>query len=235
MTSASATFPLPEYAAPPAEAPGLTYQPDHAGEAERRLLSQFDSAARLHALVRALVQPLQDLEQAAFDVMGAFDVDTASGAQLDAVGALVGEARLGRSDVAYRAYVKARILANRANGQPKILYAIARALLGSVPSLRLTTVSPAHYDFDVAATTLQLPWDAGATMAPEAVAKALADALLLATSGGVSLTLFYQFTDDAGTFLFASGDAEEDDVNRGLADDEESDPGGALIGAEERF
>lgn len=54
MTSSSATFLLPEYASPPAEAPGLTYQPDHAGEAERRLLSQFDSAARLHALVRAL-------------------------------------------------------------------------------------------------------------------------------------------------------------------------------------
>lgn len=215
---------------------GLVYVLDHAEDASSRLLAQFDAAPKLHALVASLVGPFQHLEEAAFEVLSAFDVDTALGAQLDVVGALVGEARQGRSDIAYRAYVKARILSHRANGQAQRIYAIARALLGTgILSLRIVTEPPAHYDLEVAANTLQFPWDADAAAGPESVAKAVADAIFQATSAGVSLTLFYQYTDDAHTFTFASGDEEEEDVDRGFADDEESDAGGALIGAEERF
>lgn len=234
--STSASFLLPAFVpAPPAATPGLTYVPDHQGEAESRLLAQFDDAPKLHALVRALVAPLQTLEQAAFEVLSAFDVESARGAQLDVVGGLIGESRQGRSDTAYRAYVKARILANSSDGSAGTIYAIARALVGEdVLSLRLSTHPPAHYDLDVAATALRFPWDANEEEPAEVVASALADALLLATSAGVSFTVFYQYTDDANTFFFADGDEEQADVARGLADDDEGDPGGALIGAEER-
>jgi hypothetical protein len=236
--STSATFPLPAYVPPPAEPPpGLVYQPDHAGEAEDRLLVQFDSAARLHALVRTLVKPYQELEQAALTVRDAFDVDAAVGAQLDVVGNLVGERREARSDIAYRAYVKARILANASDGKPTTLYRIARALLGEdVLSLKLTGIYPAHYDMEVAAESLQLPWDPEGEQTPDMVARALADALLLATSAGISLTLYYQFADDDHTFTFSSlATAEEDSVDQGFADaSDETGPGGLLIGAEER-
>lgn len=233
--SESASFLLPAFAPPPGTVPGLVYQPDHAGEAESRLLAQFDDSAKLHALVRALVSPLQELEQAAFGVLGAFDLATVVGAQLDVVGGLVGEARQGRGDAHYRAYVQARVLANSADGRASTLYQIARTLLGeNALSLHLVIVPPAHYDFEVAATALALPWDDALDVAPELVAAALADSLFLATSLGISLTLFYQYTLDADTFLFASGDAEEDDTARGLADDDELDAGGALIGAEDR-
>jgi hypothetical protein len=231
----TATYPLIKATQPPAIGPGLAYVADHRGEAEGRLLAQFDDAAKLHALVRALVGPLQTLEQAAFEVLGAFEVDSVAGAQLDAVGGLVGESRQSRGDAHYRAYVKARILANSADGRPSVLYDIARALLGEdVLSLRLRTMPPAHYDFEVAASALQLPWDDAQDVPEELVARALADALFMATSAGVSLTVFYQYTADADTFLFASGDVEEADAARGLADDELTDAGGALIGAEDR-
>lgn len=234
--SVGASFELPAFSAPlPGVGPGLTYVADHRGEAESRLLSQFDDAAKLHALVRALVGPLQALEEAAFEVLGAFDVDSAAGAQLDVVGGLVGESRQGRSDIAYRAYVRARILASSSDGAPGTIYATARALVGDdVLSLKLTARPPAHYDLDVAATALRFPWDEDEVEPEDVVARALADALLLATSSGVGFTVFYQYGTDAETFVFASGDAEEADALRGLADDEESDLGGALIGAEER-
>lgn len=237
MTSSSASFQLPAFTPSDAgTAPGLVYNADHRGEAESRLLAQFDDAPKLHALVRALVGPLQTLEQAAFEVLEAFELGGAAGAQLDVVGGLVGESRQGRSDIAYRAYVQARILANSSDGAAGSIYGIARALLGEdVLSLKLTTRPSAHYDLDVAASSLRFPWDASALESPDVVARALADALVLATSAGVSFTVLYQLTTDANTFVFADADVEQADTARGLADDEESDPGGAMIGAEERI
>ena len=241
--STSAYFILPgAYVPPPSEGTGLIYQPDHAGDAEARLLAEFDDSARLHALVRALVGPLQALELAAFEVLGAFDVESARGAQLDAVGGFVGVLRESRSDVAYRAYITARILANASDGAVESILRIARALLGP-GILSLTYVPgalenhPAHYDLEVAASTLAFPWDEDGEESPDVVARAVADAVFSATSAGVSLTLFYQYTDDAHAFTFSSiGDAEEDSTTQGLADASDEDvTGGALIGAEERF
>jgi hypothetical protein len=212
--------------------PGLTYQPDHAGDAESRLLVQFNDAVKLHALVRALVKPMQRLELDAFSVQDAFDLDEATGDQLDILGNLVGEPRQSKTDTAYRAYVKARVLANDSNGTPATLYAIARALLGTSPTLTIVPEYPAGYTFEVAGVTLQFPWDLVGDVGPELVAKALADALLLATSAGVGFTLYYQYSLYA--FEFASGDVEETDALRGFADDDELDAGGDFIGAEDR-
>jgi hypothetical protein len=235
--STSASFLLTAFVPPvPEDPPGLVYQPDHAGEAEARLLAQFDDAVKLHALVRVLVGPVQELEQAAFGVRDAFNVETVTGDQLEVLGEIVGEPRQGRLDAHYRAYVQARILANSADGAPGTLYKIARTLLGAgVLSLRIVQAPPAHYDFEVAASALALPWDGAVTVAPEVVAFALADALFMATSAGVGLTLLYQYGVDADQLLWASGDVEEDSVTQGLADTSDTGPGGMSIGAEERF
>lgn len=222
--------------------PGLVYQPHHADEAAARLLAQFENAERLHAFVRALVRPLQELEQVALEVIGSFDVETAVGAQLDVVGGVVGMPRDARSDVAYRAYIKAKILANGSDGSVETILRVARTLLGqSGVSLRyehgrLQDGHPAHFSLFAAAAVLRFPWDPDGTETPNTVAIALADALFLAVSAGVSFTLFYQYTDDAHTFTFSSvGDAEEISDTQGFADASDDDVvGGALIGAEER-
>lgn len=240
--STTATFPLPAFVAPSSAGapPGLVYQPDHAGDAEALLLAQHDDAVKLHAFVRALVKPMQELEQHAFEVMAAFDVDTAYGAQLDIVGGFVGVLRESRSDVAYRAYIKAKILANASDGAVETILKIARTLLGAT-GLSITYVPgftegmPAHYNLEIAASILHFPWDDDDDESPERVASALADAVFLGTSAGVSMTLFYQYTLDADTFVFSSvGDAEEDSTTLGLADTSDEGAGGALIGAEER-
>jgi Protein of unknown function (DUF2612) len=235
--SESASFLLTPYVPQPEGGDiGLVYQPDHAGEAASRLISQFDDAAKLHALVRALVRPIQDLELAAFELMDSFDVDDAVGDQLDKLGAILDEAREGRGDAYYRAYIKARIAANNSNGTPLDVYRVTRMLLGEdVLSLRLTAVPSAHFILEIAATTLQFPWDDAVDVPPDLVAKAVADAVFRAISDGISFTLFYQFGSDEETFTFADADTADADTGRGFADDDLIDPGGQLIGAEERF
>lgn len=242
--STSATFLLPAFVPSDDGAqPGLVYQPDHAGDAESLLLSQFDDAQKLHALVRVLVAPLQEIEQAAFEVRDAFDLETATGAALDLVGGVVGVLRDARSDVAFRAYIKARILANASDGAIETILQIARTMLGpDVLSLtyehgQVVDHQPAHFNLYVAASTLRFPWDPTGIEPPNTVAIALADAVFLAVSAGVSFSLYYQYDDDAHAFTFSSvGDAEEDSTTQGFANASEADAtGGSLIGVEERF
>jgi hypothetical protein len=242
--STSASFLLPAFVAPGGGTqPGLVYQPDHAGDAASRLLAQFDDAETLHAFVRLLVRPLQELEQAAFQLLDAFDLEDAAGAQLDMLGGIVGMLRDGRSDIAYRAYIRAKILANVSDGAVETILKIARTLLGeSATSItyehgRVFDNHPAHFNLHVAATALRFPWDEDSEESPDVVAIALADAVFLAVSAGVSFTLFYQYTDDAHAFTFSSvGDAEEDSTTQGFADVSEDDAnGGAMIGVEERY
>ncbi len=223
-------LPLP----PPPGTPGLTYQPDHAGHAASKLLEQFAKAKTLHAVVRAHVKPLQALELAALQVIGAFDVNTAVGKQLDVVGWLVGEDRQGKGDVAYRAYVKARILANASKGRPRDIYAIVRALIGDVPTVTLSREPglAAHYRLDITAAALAFPWDEDGEVPPDLVARAVRDALLLATSGGVSFEVWFQFSVHA--FRFAPGEVEVADVDNGFADDDDAltEDGGPFVGVE---
>lgn len=245
MTTSGAAFYLPAVAiVAPVDTTGigLVYNPNHRVEADGLLLKQFDDSAKLHALVRALVGPLQDVERAAFQVQEAFDVELSRGAQLDVLGGLVGVARDAQNDVAYRAYVKAAILGYASDGAQSTLYRIARVMLGAAPRVLIRPgwqewSIPAHYDVEVTATALRFPWDTASLVLPERVAAILADALFLATSVGISLTLFYQYDPDADTFTFSSvGDAEEDSVTQGFADTSEGDTmGGTLIGAEERY
>ena len=155
----------------------------------------------LNALVDVLVSPFQELEDSAAILYNAFDLDTAVGQQLEWIGLRVGEPRLGRADVHYRAYIKARIAANTSDGKAGQIYNVARMILGDGPALQIETTPPASYQFAVSGGALAYPWDP--SVPPDVVAVSLADALLAATSGGVSLYLHYQVTDDAHTFTFA--------------------------------
>ncbi len=67
-------------------------------------------------LIRALVEPVQDVEDALQQVHVGFDIDVAEGDQLDVVGALVGQERNGMDDDDYRRIIRARISVNRSKG-----------------------------------------------------------------------------------------------------------------------
>lgn len=85
---------------------------------------------RTQWLLRCLLAPLQRFENAAIQVLLGYNPDTAVGVQLDVLGKIVGQPRLGLADNVYRRYIKARIATNRSSGKREELIKIARLVLG---------------------------------------------------------------------------------------------------------
>lgn len=91
---------------------------DYAAIAVPRLTGQFQNSPKLKALMAAIVGPLTTLETDADAVIAERWIDTAIGKQLDGCGAIVGEARQGRDDDAYRVAIKFRVFVNISKGTP---------------------------------------------------------------------------------------------------------------------
>ena len=86
-----------------------------------RLVGQFDDKPRVKALVESMVTPLEDLSADFEQLKNSRWIDTASGAQLDGCGHIVGVARISREDEEYRTAIKARILSNTSKATPRDL------------------------------------------------------------------------------------------------------------------
>jgi hypothetical protein len=67
-------------------------------------------------LVQALAGPAQDIENALQQLLTQRAVSTAVGSQLDLLGRVVGQLRLGLDDTDYRRYLQARIATNNSTG-----------------------------------------------------------------------------------------------------------------------
>lgn len=102
---------------------------DHETQALARLKEQFQSSDNVRSLVSAFAAPSQDVEDALWQLLVERSVDEAVGAQLDAIGSLVGQARNGLDDDDYRRYVRARISANRSNGTVEDILKVARLIV----------------------------------------------------------------------------------------------------------
>ncbi len=103
-----------------------SHNPAHAAEAIAHLINFFRKP-RNSALVSALCEPIQNLEDVLWATYNAFDLDTAIGDQLDKLGRLVGELRNDRSDTQYRTAIRVRILVNSSMGTLPELIAILEA------------------------------------------------------------------------------------------------------------
>lgn len=104
-----------------------------------RLYAQFASALTWQAWVDDVLAPqFQDLENAAQTILAILDIDNSVGVQLDVIGRLVGQVRLGVNDVTYRLYLKARVLANRSTGTVEEIFGVMRTLFGAATRPRYT-------------------------------------------------------------------------------------------------
>jgi hypothetical protein len=100
--------------------------------AERMLLrlpEQFKNKPRLEALIRALANQCQHVEQMLWDLYTRRWIDDAEDNDLDNLGDIVGEPRNGSADDLYRQYIRARIKVNRSDGQLGQLLEILKLLL----------------------------------------------------------------------------------------------------------
>lgn len=104
---------------------------DHIPDGLRFLITQYRGKPKLTAYIAIFLNQVQLLEDAIHATVSAWDIETAIGWRLDAIGALVGQARIGETDAIYRAFVKARIRANRSLGRPSDLQTICQLTVGT--------------------------------------------------------------------------------------------------------
>lgn len=116
----------------------------HCERGKLRLLAQYQDKPRLAAVLCALLDEVQETEQLFADLRPNFTLDAALGAQLDAIGDLVGEPRNGLGPDAYRRRIRARILVNASAGRADDLIAILVLLVHGRAPVSLTPVPNAQ-------------------------------------------------------------------------------------------
>lgn len=186
----------------------LSYDRDVARDGVALLLEQFSKSENLKALVAILLNQIQDLEGAAWQLLTERNIEYATGAQLDGLGAIVGETRAGREDELYRVAIRVRIAVNRSNGRVEDLINILALLFGDELS-----VWPREHS--IAAMTMELRNPALTPNTPGVLIGFLRDA----KAAGVGFDLGYTEVTHAETLVF--GDYEGSTVIGGGMDDYE--------------
>jgi len=169
---------------------GLAKVSAHVTQAVANLVEQYKGKPNIAAVIGAFVDQVQDLEDALFELLQERDLNTAIGAQLDTLGAIVGEGRLGRNDDDYRLAIRGRILVNLSEGTPIDLLHLLE-VLGEGSAVVLTEYFPA-------ALTVELV-DA---VEDEDEAHRIGDQLHAATAAGVLSHLIYHGVPEAERFRF---------------------------------
>jgi Protein of unknown function (DUF2612) len=132
-------------------------------------------------LIQALAGPAQDLENALQQLLLDRTVSTATGVQLDLLGRVVGQARLGLDDTDYRRTLQARIATNGSRGNAESLIRVAVLLVQDATGDAVVTVT------NEGAATCIVELDGIATTG--ALAALIFSFLVEAVSAGVRLQL----------------------------------------------
>lgn len=127
---------------------------DHVEQGLNLLIDQYKGKPRLTGWLKAYLRQVQDLEDAAYDVLIKRLIYNAQDAQLDVIGKIVGELRDGRDGEAYRIGIYARVRINRSRGNVDDVLAVL-ALITTTPvvfheyrnaCLSLTFLAVTEYD-----------------------------------------------------------------------------------------
>lgn len=193
---------------------------DHVHAGLSLLLQQYKELPRMEGWATSYLNRVQELEDAIWSVIVGRLIDDAIGVQLDALGRLVGQRRDGVADEPFRMRIRARIRANRSNGHPDDIIAVALLASGvSLDQLTYTDLYPASFRVELFSVT-------DATLAP-----VLTELITLAKPVGVGAAVAFSAYPDSETFAFALGDTPTADATRGWAstDDPTVAPGGRWI------
>lgn len=145
-----------------------------------RLPSQFQGKPKIEALLRVLLAPGQEVEDALWQLLTERTAKVAVGVTLTQIGALVGQPRNAvADDEEYRPYVLARIASNKSNGTIPTILRIARIALNDEDA------EPIVDNTGAAAFILRI---LGVTIT-EDVANILIDILNNSIKGGVRIIL----------------------------------------------
>lgn len=119
------------------------------------LPSQFANALNLRALVESFGEECQLIEDTLWSLIDQVAIDTATGVQLDNIGAIVGLERTSVTDDTYRQHLRAFILANRSDGRANALIEIAQRIQDSIPSPADNAALVEYFEHPTPSFTLQ--------------------------------------------------------------------------------
>lgn len=114
-----------------------------------RLTDLYRTQPVVRALVETLAERFQHEDSVECELYRAQWIDTAQGSLLNAIGELVGEPRLGRSDTLYRLWIKARVRINRTQGTIADSYHLIRLIAGDNVDITYRPQHPAAYTIEV--------------------------------------------------------------------------------------
>ena len=103
----------------------------HVNDALERLLFQYKDKVRMNGMISSTTEGLQELENTFWDVLTLRWINSASGEQLDRLGAIVVLDRDGRTDEQYRVWLVGKIAINTSKGTPQNLVAAMNLLFGA--------------------------------------------------------------------------------------------------------
>lgn len=116
--------------------------PNHVEKGLDLVLSQYRNRPIFLAWLASYLRQVQLLEDATYDVIVSRFLDRATNAQLELIGKIVGEPRLGRDDDLYRIFVAARIRINRSFGRYRDVLDVYN-IISSTPKI-LVEMAPAR-------------------------------------------------------------------------------------------
>lgn len=120
----------------------IEQETDHASRVER-FTSRWQ-VPYLKALAKSYLLQLQDVEDAAFEVILERSLDNATGVVLNFLGAIVGQPRTSSDDERYRTAIRARIAINLSDGSPEDIIRVVRLILVNGEDFRIIEEPPAQ-------------------------------------------------------------------------------------------
>lgn len=167
---------------------------EHASQMLARLITQYKGTTWGEGILSALARQVQEIEQAQIDTANTRAAFDSEGRQLEHLGAIVGRAREGHADPAYRLWLLAQLQINRGSGELPRLLEILRLLVPEAVSITVKEYYPA---------SVEITLDGGEF--DSATAAELTAIMRSAKSGGVKLILRYRNQAHGATFKFGSG------------------------------
>lgn len=193
------------------EGTSLEWVEDHCEEGKALLISQFRDKPRIEGVLCALLDGVQDLHNAIWQVLTERGIDSATGFQLLQLGTIVGLPNTGWGDETYRTLLRAQVLTLRSKGRWQDIAKILAAL-----GITLTLT---HFDEPgMAAMRVTL----GEPMDGDVTAEDVFNFIVRAKPAGVRFVLEFPVEELAETFTWADGDTADTDALRGWADDGET-------------
>ncbi len=117
----------------------------HKEDAAKRLLYQYKDKPKIQALLDAYFgDQVQELEDMLWQLFSRLDLSGSSGIQLDRIGSIVGQPRLGLDDDLYRIWITARIGQNTSEGDIERVISIWRLFNPDAASIQLVEHFPAE-------------------------------------------------------------------------------------------